>query len=382
MVLHQKLNFVTNCWREYDDDFGKDGAKIGSTLRIRLPNQYLTSLGAAITPQDTVETSTTLAITQQRNVPLQFLSSELTLSIDDFSERIIEPAAAVLASGIEADALNMVNDVSNSVGTPGTPPTDFFGLYMSSKATLDLNLAPQSQRYMIVGPFASANVLTSLKGLFNPQDTISKQYHEGVMGRTADYDWYMNTLLPSFTPGTNLTGVSVTGGGQTGASLITGGWAAAQTVKKGQVFTLAGVFQVHPETKQSTGVLQQFTVTADQTAAGAAMTLAISPSIVTTGAYQNVSNSPAGATPLVFVGTASTAYTQAIGFHKQAFTFAAPPLFMPKGVDMGSRQTMDGISMRLIRDYVPTSDLLITRLDVLYGYKTIRPQLACRVVTS
>jgi hypothetical protein len=381
MILHQKCNFITNIWREYDDDFGKDGAKIGSTLRIRLPNKYLTSVGAAITPQDTVETSTTLVVATQRNVPMQFLSSELTLSMDDFTERIIDPAAAVLASGIEGDAFSMALDVFNEIGTPGVVPADLL-VYLTAKAVLDNNLAPQSQRCVHVDPLASAVILNSLKTLFNPQDTISKQYHDGVMGRAADFDWYANTLLPSFTPGSNLTGITVSGAGQTGASLITTGWVAADTVKKGTVFTIAGLFEVHPETKAPTNTLRQLVVTADQTAAGAAMTLAISPPIITTGPYQNVVASPVTTTPLVFRGTASVPYRLALAFHKQAFTFAAPPLFMPKGVDMGSRQTQDGISMRLIRDYVPTSDQLVTRLDVLYGYKTIRPDIACRIAAS
>jgi len=284
----------------------------------------------------------------------------------------------VLAAGTEADALSMALDVFNETGTPNVTPTDLV-TYLNAKAILDTNLAPQSQRNLNLNPFASAAILNSLKTIFNPQDTISKQYHEGAMGRTAAFDWYMNTLLPVSTLGTNVTGITVSGGGQTGASLLTAGWTAAQTIKKGSVITLAGSFFVHPETKAVTQSLQQFVVTADATAAGATMTIGISPSIIVTGAYQNVSASPTAGGSVGFRAAASAVYPLSLAYHKQAFTFAAPPLFMPKGVDMGSRQTQDGISLRLIRDYVPTSDQLITRLDVLYGYKTIRAQIACRV---
>jgi hypothetical protein len=363
------------------DDFGKDGAKIGSTLRVRLPNQYLTAVGAAITPQDTVETSTTLTVATQRNVPMQFLSSELTLSMDDFTDRIIEPAASVLAAGIEADAFAMVKDVYQQVGTPGAIPSDLI-TYLLAKARLDASLAPQSQRNLNLDPLASATILNSLKTLFNPQDTISKQYHEGVMGRTADFDWYSNTLIPPIVNGNEVTAVTVGTTPLSGATLGLATITSGDTFLKGESFTIANVFAVHPETKVNLGVLQRFAVRTDFTSVGTTGTIDITPSIVVTGAYQNVNAAAVAGAAIVFAGTASLSYPVAIGYHKQAFTFAAPALFMPKGLDMGSRQTQDGISMRLIRDYVPTTDQLITRLDVLYGFRTIRAEIACRIASG
>ena len=383
MILHQKLAFVGTIERQYDDQFAKDGAKIGDTLRIRLPNQYTVGTGSTITPQDTVESSVSMTVGTQKHVPMSFLSSELTLSLDDFQERILDPAMSVLAAGVESDAFSMIRDVAQEVGLPGTTPTTL-ATYLAAKARLDSSLAPPSQRRIQLDPVASAAIVNGLTGLFNPQDTISEQYRDGLMGRTAGFDWYMNTLVSGGFPtvGNEVTGVTVGTTPLTGATLGIATITSGDTFLKGEVFTIAGVFDVHPETKVSYGVLKKFAVRTSFTSVGTTGTIDITPSIVATGAGQNVSAAPIAAAALVFSGTINLTYPVSIAYHKQAFAIAFADLFLPKGVDMSAREQMDGISLRILRDYTPLDDKLITRVDVLYGYKAIRPEIACRIASG
>ena len=379
MVLHQKLAFVGTIERQYDDSFSKDGAKIGATLQIRLPSKFTSSVGATVTATDTTQTSVGLTVGTQRNVAMNFLTSELTLSMDDFSDRVIEPAMAVIAAGVESDAFQMGLDVYQQVGSPGSSPNALL-TYLQAMARLDNSLAPRVNRCLQMPPLDAATIVDALKGLFQDSQSISKQYREGIMGRTSGFDWYNNTLTPRFTNGNTVAALTVSGAGQTGASvLITS--ANTNTFTKGEVFTMVGCNEVHPETKVDTGRLQKFVVTAAITAAGATVTLAISPSIVVTGPTQNVSASPTNGGAIVFDGTASLQYGLIMAYYKQAFAIAFADLYMPKGLDFGAREVMDGISLRIIRDYTVLTDLIVTRVDVLYGVKTIRPELACRVAS-
>lgn len=378
-ILHQKLTFVGNVNRQYDDSFAKNGAKIGDTLKIRLPNQYTVRTGKTLSTQDTTENSVSLTVGTQKGVDINFSSAELTLSLDDFSDRILEPAMAVLAANIEADALNMYKDVYNSVGTAGTVPADLL-TYLTAKQKLDENLAPMDKNRTIhTLPNASVKLVDALKGLFQDSSAISEQYREGKMGRTAGFDFYQNTLLPTHTLGNKVSSVTVNGASQTGSTLNIGGVANADTFKQGTVFTIAGVYQVHPESKAAYSSLQQFVVTADATMTTTTGSISISPPMVATGALQNINATAASGAAITIVGSASTSYGQNLAFHKDAFAFATADLLMPKGVDFAAREVYDGVSMRIVRMYDITHDNFPCRLDVLYGYKTIRPQLACRI---
>lgn len=381
-ILHSKLTFISNINRQYDSSFAKEGAKIGDSLKIRLPNQYTVRTGKTLSTQDTTETSTTLQVSTQKGVDVNFSSAELTLSLDDFSDRILEPAMARLASEIESDALSMYKDVYNLVGTAGTVPTgsDALKTYLQARQKLNEALAPMdSKRTLHLLPTSMVEIVNSLKGLFADSKEISEQYKEGMMGRSAGFDWYENTLLPTHTLGNKVASVTVSGASQTGSSLLVGGTANNDTFKQGTVFTIAGVYQVHPETKTVMPNLQQFVVTSDVTATTTTATLAISPAIVTSGATQTVSASPANSAAITFVGSASTGYGQNLAFHKDAFAFATADLLMPKGVDFARREIYDGISLRIVRAYDINNDNLPCRIDVLYGYKAIRPQMACRI---
>jgi hypothetical protein len=380
MILHQKLAFIGTIERQYDSQFAKEGGKIGDQLKIRLPNKYTTGTGATITPQDTAEESVTLTVAIQRHVPMSFFSAELTMSLDDFSERVLDPAMAILAAATENDAFNMALDVYQQVGSPGTTPNALL-TYLLAGARLDDSLAPRTQRSIQVPSIPMATIVDALKGLFQDSATIAKQYRDGLMGHTAGFDWYSNTLSKRIANGDTVAGVTVGGASQVGSSFIFGGVANTNTFKKGQIFTAAGCFEVHPETKQSTGILQKFVITADVTATTTTVTVAISPAIVVSGARQNVSASPTNGGAIVFDGTASLNYGLILGYYKQAHAIAFADLHMPKGLDFAAREVMDGISMRVLRDYAVLTDAIITRVDILYGYKTIRPELSSRIAS-
>lgn len=380
-ILHQKLTFVGSVNRQYDDSFGKDGAKIGDTLRIRLPNQYTVRTGATLSTQDTLENQVSLQVNNQRGVDLNFQSTELTLSLDDFSKRILEPAMAVLAASIENDALSMYQDVSQSIWNGGNAVT--FGRVLAGRKIMQDALTPLGDRTALLNTQDNVDLVDALKGLFQDQNNVAKQYREGYMGRTAGFDFTENTLIPRHTRGaantayTTSTLVGVLPVSATPVSTITVATGTG-AMAKGDVFTIANVFSVHPETKVSTGILQQFVVTAAY--AGGAGSVSISPSIVLAGGAQNVTIPTTSATAgLTFAGTLSTAVGTSLLYHQDAFTFATADLVMPKGVDFASRQVMDGISMRIVRQYDINNDRFPCRLDVLYGYRTIRPQLAVRL---
>lgn len=377
-VLHQKANFIGSINRQYDSRFAKSGAKIGSSLDIRLPNEYVVRTGATMQAQDTVENKTQLSVTTQKGVDLNFTAVDLTMSLDDFSERIIDPAVSVLAANIEADALTMANDVYNVVNNIGS--TLNMRQMLLAKKLLTDSLAPSGTRNLLMNTQDTVDAIDNLKGLFQDSTQIAKQYREGVLGTTAGFgDIMENTILGGTATGTAAaaTGYTVNGANQVGSSIVVA--TGANTFKKGDVVTL-GINRVHPETKADTGNLQTFVVTADY--AGGAGSLQIAPAIVTTGGRQNVVASPANGAAVTKIGGASAVYRPSLAFHKDAFTFATADLVMPDGVDWKARETFDGISMRMVRQYNISNDTFPCRLDVLYGYKTLRAQLAARILSN
>jgi hypothetical protein len=375
-ILHQKLTFVGSINRQYDSSFAQSGAKIGDTLRIRLPNQYTVRTGATIGVQNTTETKVDLAVSTQKGVDMNFTSAELTLDLDDFSRRILEPAMAVLASNIEADALGtMYKDVYNTVNNVSSAIT--YANILAGRRKLQDNLTPDGDRTALLTSNDMANLVSAFSTLFNAAPEISRQYREGMVGKAAGFDFMETSHLTNFQNGARVATTYLTNSGtaQTGSSLIVDTGTGAMV--PGDVFTIADVYAVHPETKVSTGILQQFVVTA--AFGGGGGTISISPEIIASGARQNVSNGAANDKALTFVGAASTTYGQSMVYHKDAFTFATADLVMPKGVDFAAREVYDGISIRVVRQYDINNDAFPCRLDVLYGYKTIRAQLAARI---
>jgi hypothetical protein len=382
-ILHQKLNFIGKVNRQYDDQYAQSGAKIGDSLKIRLPNEYSVRTGRVINVQDTAETSVTMQVATQKGVDMAFTSRDLTMDLDDFSERVLEPAMSVLAANIEYDAMSMYKDVYQEISDVGAAIT-LTDVLNGAKALTD-SLTPTSERCLNMNTQDNVDLVDALKGLFNPNSNVSKQYREGmVANQFVGYkEVFENTLWPIHTTGTDDgTGdYVVNGADQTGSSVTV--QTGAGTFKQGDIITFAGCNRVHPETKQDTGQLMRFVITSDVGAN--ATSLPISPAIVVSGARQNVSASPTDAGQVfkresdnsTAIG-ASADYGISMGFHKDAFAFATADLVMPKGVDFSAREVMDGISMRVVRQYDINNDNLPCRLDVLYGYKTIRPQLAVR----
>ena len=375
-ILHQKLNFIGTINRQYDDQYAQAGAKIGSDLKIRLPNEFTVRTGASLSSQDVTEQSVTLSVGTQKGVDFTFSSQELSLTIDEFKARYIEPAMAVLAANIESDAFSMSKDVFNFVNGVGS--ANSFANITKAQKELTLGLAPYGDRVYMHDPQSVVDMLADTKGLFQDSGQIAKQYKEGMLGRISGFDHYENTLVPTHTTGTAAasTGYLVNGASPTGASLTVDG--GTTTFLVGDIITIAGVNRVHPETKADTGVLQNFVVTANS--GTSATSLSISPSIVATGGNQNVSGSPADNAAVSKLGGASGAdWTDTLAYHKDAFCFATADLVLPEGVDFVAREVMDGISMRIVRDYSISADTFPCRIDILYGYKTIRPEIATRV---
>ena len=374
-VLHQKSNFIGAINRSYDDSFAKTGAKIGDTLKIRRPNQYTVRTGRILNTQDTVESTVSLTVATQMGVDLNFTSAELTLSLDDFSERIIQPAMSVLAANIEGSVLASVyKKIYQQVNNQGSPAT--FAKILSTRKMLVDSLASPNLN-MLLNTQDNVDIVNDNKALFNDQKEIARQYRDGSMGRAAGFDFWEHILMPAHTRGAG-AGYLINGATQSGNQLIVDGGTGA--INAGDVFTIAGVFRVHPETKVSTGQLQQFVVTSNYV--GGAGTISISPSIATSGPGQNVALAPADNAAITFAGTASTTSGISLGFDKDAFAFASADLIMPKGVDFASRQVLDGISMRIVRAYDINNDTMPCRLDVLFGSEVIRPELAVRVASN
>lgn len=378
MILHQKLNFVGTINRQYDSSYAKSGAKIGDTLRIRLPNEYTVRSGATLSTQDTTTTNTSLQVATQKGVDVNFTSEELTMDIDRFSENILAPAMSVLAANIEADVMNVYKDVYNFVDNIGSSAT--MAKMLEGNKKLTDSLAPYDMRCLNMNTQDNVDLVDALKGLFNAQDKLSSNYKEGrLAGPFAGFsEIYENTLWPAHTSGTAAatSGYLVNGASQTGSTLTVD--TGSTTFVAGDIITVAGVNRVHPETKADTGVLQQFVVTADSGAS--ATSLSISPAITTSGGGQNVTGSPADNAAISKVNGGASAVAQtSMAYHKDAFAFATADLVMPKGVDMAARKVMDGISLRIVRNYDINNDKFPCRIDVLYGYKAIRPQLACRI---
>ncbi|CAB4153071.1 Major capsid protein Gp5 [uncultured Caudovirales phage] len=389
-ILHNKSALLKRVNRQYDNSFGKDGAKIGDTLKIRRPVQYTVRSGRTYSAQDVQEYSTDLTVATQRGVDFEFNSDDLTLKIEDFSERYLVPAAAVLATNIDYTVLAAAkNAVANLVGTRGTTPATLL-TYLQAGAKLDYAACPRDgYRYIANEPNHAAATVDGLKGLFQSSSEIASQYEDGMMGRTAGFEFSMSQNLPIHTVGplggtplVNGGSQSITTGWAATASLITDGWtaAAASRVKAGDVFTIANVYSVNAQTKVSTGQLQQFVITADGSSDGSGnLTLTVSPAIITGGAYQNVNSVPADNAALTFNGTASTAYTESLAFHKGFATIVTADLILPKNMDMAARETYENVSARFVRGFDITNDKFVTRMDVLFGYAFPRPEWACRI---
>lgn len=385
-ILENNLVLTRNVNRQYDSSFAVEGAKIGSTLRIRLPDRALVTDGAALNVQDDNEQYTTLTVSTQKHIGLNFTTAEMTMQLDDFAERVLKPRISQLAASIDADTANAYKSIYQSVGTPGTTPATSLVL-LQAQQKLNESAADMSPRYATVNPAANAALVEGMKGFFNPTGTISAQFKSGMMGEgVLGYNEVnMSQSITSHTTGTRSATatlqINATVSTQGQSTVAITGDSGSATFAIGDVFTIANVYAVNPQTRVSTGSLQQFTVTALATASGGTWSsVSISPALYTSAsALATVNSFPQSGAAVTVLGSASTLYPQNLVYHRDAIAFATADLLMPRGVDMASRAENNGISIRIVRQYDVNNDRMPCRLDVLYGYSVIRPQMACRI---
>jgi hypothetical protein len=389
--LKNQLGFTKSVNRNYDAKFAVAGAKIGNTIDIRKPNRYSVTDGAALDIQSTNEETVALTLDHHKHVGMEFSLYDLTLSIDNFKNRFIKPAVTALANSVDYTGYQeMYKAVYSSVGVPSASafPSTLKG-FTQAYAKLANNGAQLDDLVAVVDPNTQASLVNGLSGLFQSSEQIAQQYEKGIMGMAAGAKFKMSQNVSKHTIGTFTGGSQVMNGATvSGAtSIVTDGWSAAATLKEGDVITIASVYAVNPQTKQSTGELAQFAVAADATADGSGnMTITLDRAIVSSGAKQNVDALPADGAIIYVFGHVSS-YSAIIApqnlmFHKDAFALGCADIELPKGVDMAERATdpESGLSIALIRDFDPVQYRMVTRLDIIFGWKCLYPEFACRVV--
>lgn len=397
MVLENELTFTSEINREYDDQFAVSGAKIGATVNVRKPARFIGTTGPNLSVEDFNETSIPVTLNTQFHVDTQFSTADLALSMDMFSDRLIKPAVATIANRIDRDGLVLAkNNIANIVGTAGVPPTSLL-TYLTGQAYLDSEGAPRDgRRACIVEPFTSATIVDSLKGLFMPSQKISDQYEKGMMGTdSAGMRWKMDQNVVSQTFGSYATATLSTNT-TTFTGSLTSGWASSSTItisatsaaapiQQGDVITIANVYAVNPQNRQPYGTnrLRNFVVTSAVTiASGGSASVTVSPAIITAGQFQNcfvsATSSSAVVTPFNNTGTVSP---QNIILHRNCETLACADLELPAGVVFAGRASDKelGLSIRVVRQYTINNDSVPCRLDVLYGWAMLYPELGCRV---
>jgi hypothetical protein len=380
-VAHESSAFIATTDRQYDASFKDNGqGKRGATLRVREPNRYVSTSGRVLDVQDQNEASQTITVASQRHVGMRFNSVELVQSVnsgaafDDLSKNYIEPAVKQLMSDIESEYITYATKaIYQNVGTAGTAITTL-AVPGAARAKLNQALAPKDNRYIQMDSVTMGGLVNGMAAYFNPSSAIGDQYKEGLIARTAMADYYENERVFTQTIGSDITGVTLdtftlADGGT--AITVTGG--AATVV--GQIFTMAGVYDVHPETKVAYPHLKQFTLTSTSATA-----YTFSPPIQTTGAKKNASALPATTAAIVYVGAASASYVQPIMYHKEAFQFITADLPLMAGADKCVRKVQDGLSMRVWMDGDIRNDELLMRIDILYGMAALRPEWGCRMI--
>lgn len=377
---------------EYSDQFKFGGAVLGQTLNIRKPARFLGRLGQAVNIEPITETFVPLTLAFQRGVDTQVSSQDLILNIDEYRDRILKPEIARLANLIDQDVCGLAQGLANFVGTPGVTPTAL-STYLAAKTRLDSNACPMDgDRHVINNPAADASIVDNLKGLFQASDEIKQQYLSGTMGRTIGADWAMDQNIYVQTVGT-LGGTPTVNGTQSGSSILTASWTTT-TLNAGDVVSFISstspVNLVNPQSYSDTGLVAQFVVTATVSDSGGAITIPIAPAIVGPGTSgQNVLNIPVSGASVYVYNTPAASFSsisaksspQNLFVHKNFGTLAMVDMPLPGGTDKAYRAAnkKTGRTIRVIRDYVASTDQWIQRLDVLYGVAVLRQELGCRV---
>ncbi len=375
VILVNNLVAAGKVNRQFENTF----VKIGTTLTVRKPNRFTVTLGPALAIQDITEPQTSITISTQAHVDFQFSSQELTLTIEEYSERYCKPGAETLANTIDTSVLALFNQFANEVGTPGAPPASFASIAAVGQR-LDENAAPQDGRVLILNPQAYWSLANGVSNLFTR--SVAEPALKGFLAAIANFEIYLDQNIQAQTVGNYGGTPVVNGANQTGSSIITNGWTANRTalLNVGDVITFSGVYAVNPQNYLSTGSLKQFTITSTAASdAGGNSTLQIFPAITTTGAYQNASNAPAMGATITVMGTANTSYFQNVGFCRDAMGLVCVPMELPGGVDFAAREMFRNISMRIVRAYDIWNDVTPCRIDVLFGVGAWYDALLCRL---
>jgi hypothetical protein len=389
MLLKNSLKLGGRVNRQYDNSFARTGAKVGQTVNIRKPPRFVIRRGATAQFQGITEQYIALTLAQA-GVDLNYTSFDMTLSMDNFRRRYLDPAIATVANDIDQQGMALYNQIPWMVGTPGVTPSALL-TYMQAGAILSEEAAPRDEnRSLMLNPLSMATIANANTALFNPQSTIGEQYKTALMSQAAGWMWYEDQNVTAHTVGPLGGTPLIDGAGQTGSSLLSKGWSmsAASRLKKGDVFTLAGVYAVNPQSRLSMGRLRQFVVTADvSSTSGGAATIPIYPALTPPNAdgspaqFQTVNASPADSAAITVLGTAGTISPQNIGFHRDAITLALVDMEIPRGAVEVERVSDEdsGVSIRIVHYYDGTSDVSGARLDVLYGWSLIYPELMVRI---
>lgn len=377
-VAHEQCTFLSTIDRQYDDSYAKKGAKIGSALRVRKPDEFsVTTASRVIDVQEQAEDYETITMASQYHVDMYFTSDEMTLSLDELSKRKITPAMKRLVSKIESDVLQGCTKlVYNQTGTAGTAlgnSGDLAAIF-NARAKLNQGLAPMSDRSLQIDSIQMASIVNGAKALFHDQKQLTKGFVEGAYGRAAGLDWYENERCYAHANGADHTTISVNDTVTSGREYIV---LSGATMSVGSIFTISGVYAVHPETKAAMSHLAQFVVTAVSSTA-----YSVSPAFISSGAKQNVDALPQSAATVTAAGSADTTYRTGLVYHKEAFAFVSADLPLFAGADRCQRLTQDGLSLRVWQDGDIVNDRMLLRIDMLFGYAVLRPEWACRLIGS
>jgi len=382
-ILENMLGFSANVNRDWEQEFTTNmgrGYAPGNTINIKKPPRYTYRSGRVAVPQATTETTVPLVL-QQGGTDLNFTSNERTLSLTKLEQKL-QAAMATVANEIDRQGLQLAHDtvfnaLNSTYAAPNTQVLAIGGITAINQRLDEMAAPRDKQRAMSLSPALNANFVTGLAGLFNASDKISKQYGSGMMVESLGLAYHMDQNVATHTNGAG-TASNVNGANQTGSS-VTVAATGAGTITKGTIVTFVGCNAVNPQSRSSTGQLAQFVITAD--VAQGATSLPISPAIVTSGPFQNVTASPTTGQAFVIFGAASTSYTCSVGYHKDAFTLATVPMWTPpggKGVIDVAQETYNGLTMKVTEFYDGINDNSIMRIDVLFGYAATYPELACK----
>lgn len=384
-VAENETRFVKSIRKKMANEFEAGGVKLGATVGVRMPQRFITNKGQAFQAQGINDVIVFITITDQANIGWGWSSMSGTLDIQDAYERYVDPAGIQMANTWDKDGLSrLYKDVYQAQGVPGTVPVTN-SVYFNAAVDLDNSAVPSKPRSMVVNSIMGAGIANANLALFGPTRQRDEAFEEGLWASDALMwpEWYKDVNVFPHVYGTYAGLPTVNGANQTGATLVTQSWTAgASTLNYGDVFTIGsgvtGVYAVNPQSYQSTGNLQKFVVRATTSDTGGAMTIPISPSIITSGAYQTVVASPVNNATINVSGASGVTSMQGLGFHEEAFVMASVPPIMP---NQGKAKIIKRgqIAIRIWEGSDIMSDQHPSRIDSFYGFKTMRADWADRI---